>query len=104
MQTHKIKSISEFNNLINNETVIVKFGHEECKPCVNIAPEYEKLALAHRDDGFVFVDVDVIATPDIGRQWMVRSFPSFAIFRRGTLIWMDSGTTALRALSAHLLS
>lgn len=96
----KIKSKEQFDLLTSGAKVVVKFGHDQCKPCVSISPIFERLAQEHPD--IKFIDVDVTKHNDIAHQWAVRSVPTIAIFSLNCPVWIDVGSGAIHSLKAQL--
>jgi thioredoxin-like negative regulator of GroEL len=67
----------------------VMFSDESCAYCRQTSPAFEQLALATSGEGLQ-VSVAVVSCSDDDSQWVckrfgVRSYPTFALFRRGKM-------------------
>ena len=68
---------------------LVDFTASWCGPCRQIAPVFERLALANPEVHFVKVDVD--SSQDVAAAENVRSMPTFKLFRYGAKVEEFSG-------------
>lgn len=78
---HKIASEEEFEAEVARGIVVVDFFATWCKPCVNVAPEFEKLSTRHPK--VKFLKVDVTEQEEIARSFSVTSIPVFIFFQDG---------------------
>lgn len=85
--------MNKFQELLNGETpVLVDFFATWCGPCKTMAPILDdvKLTLGERIT-IIKVDVDknqaLMATP----QFQVRGVPTLMLFKKGKMLWKQSG-------------
>lgn len=83
MSVKKVNS-NEFNNLINNNIVLVDFYANWCGPCKMLSPIVEELSNEIND--VVFAKVDVDESNDIAANFKIMSIPTIIIFKNGKLI------------------
>ena len=80
-----IKTVNEFNELIQGEKVLVDFYADWCNPCKMIGMILEEI----ENIDIVKVDVDRFGT--IAKEYKVLSIPSLKIFSKGKVIKERTG-------------
>lgn len=75
-------SLQEFNNLINDDFVLVDFYANWCGPCKMLSPVLEEL---ENSRGIKVVKIDVDKNEEIARNYGVMSIPTLIIFKNGEL-------------------
>lgn len=75
-------SLQEFNNLINDDFVLVDFYANWCGPCKMLSPV---LAELENSRGIKVVKIDVDKNEEIARNYGVMSIPTLIIFKNGEL-------------------
>ena len=73
---------------------VVDFTASWCGPCRQIAPVFERMALANPSVHFLKVDVDEVQ--DVAASENVRSMPTFKLYRYGSKLEEFSGADANR--------
>lgn len=81
-----IKSDENFNEVLQEGDVIVKFYADWCGACKMIAPKFKRLSEDERFQNITFLEVNAEQNPET-RKWAgVNNLPSFSIIRNGELI------------------
>ena len=70
-----------FNEIINQDKVLVDFYAEWCGPCKMLTPVLERLG-----DSFEIVKVDVDKHFDIAKEYGIMSVPTLIIFKNGKVV------------------
>ncbi|CAI5706402.1 unnamed protein product [Peronospora effusa] len=85
-------------NQESNKALVVDFWATWCKPCVEIAPFFEKLS--GRFPAAVFARVDVDELESVTNEFDVSSLPSFKVFKGGVVVEELSGAikSALKSI------
>ena len=89
-----------FNDVINSEKpVLVDFSAEWCGPCKMMAPVLKDIA--HKYEGKINVlKVDVDKNEAAARDYSIVSVPTLIIFKKGQILWRQSGALPLNALES----
>lgn len=78
----KIVNTQEFNELMNEEAVLVDFFATWCGPCKMLSPVLEGVA-QKMEDKVKIVKVDVDQSPDLAAKFGVMSVPTMIMFKNG---------------------
>lgn len=82
-------SENNFNELINNDTVLVDFFAEWCGPCKMLAPILEEINEDRSNIKIVKVNVDDI--PSLAKSYGIMSIPTLLLFKNGNLVKQTTG-------------
>lgn len=100
---HKLQDLIELNQL-----VLVDFFATWCGPCQMLAPVLEDVKQILQDQiTIVKVDVDKnpALTTEYSTQYQMRGVPTLMLFRKGKLLWRQSGymnkKTLLESIEKH---
>jgi len=92
-----IGNSGNFNELINDDLVLVDFFATWCGPCKMLAPLLSELA--SNRDGLKVVKVDVDANADLAREYGVMSIPTLVLFKSGKSVATQTGFLPKELLS-----
>jgi len=102
---HKIQSAQEFEATINSTSpCVIEFQKSKCKPCIQAAPQYEKLAekFGHIVN-FYKVDADSWSEAiSLMKENGVKSVPTFQIWNNGEKLQSMRGVDELDTLATML--
>jgi thioredoxin 1 len=101
-----IQSKEHFHSIVSTYSkVIIKFTASWCKPCKNIHPLYEQLALEYstitpeEKNKIHFCIVDVDEVEDVGSICNVSAMPTFIFFHQGQKISSIQGANEMKLKS-----
>lgn len=81
----------DFENLINNDLIVVDFFATWCGPCKMLGPVLETL-------DYEVLKIDVDECPDLARKYAIMSVPTLMIFSNGEVKSKRSGFMPKEAL------
>lgn len=93
---------AKFNELVGgDEPVLVDFFAEWCGPCKSMAPTLVEL---HRlmEGRLRIVKIDVDRNPTVAQTYRIQGVPTLALFRKGEVLWRQSGVVPAAALQRTL--
>ncbi len=81
----------KFNEIINKEQLtLVDFYADWCGPCKSLAPILQEVKLVLKDDVKI-IKINVDQHQDLASEFMVRGVPTMLLFKKGQLLWRQSG-------------
>lgn len=94
--------MEKFNDVINgNQLTLVDFYATWCGPCKMMHPVLEQLK-ADLGDSIRITKLDVDKSGDIAEAYRIQSVPTLMLFRRGEMLWRQSGAMRLADLKATI--
>lgn len=94
--------MEKFNDVINsNQLTLVDFYATWCGPCKIMHPVLEQLK-ADLGDSIRIIKLDVDKSGDIAEAYRIQSVPTLMLFRRGEMLWRQSGAMRLTDLKATI--
>jgi len=99
-------SKQNFSEIIKGEIpVLVDFHADWCGPCKMMAPVIEQFSQEVGNQVRV-LKVDVDRNPKAAAAYQIQGVPTFILFKKGNIVWRQSGTVPLHTLrqvvSSHL--
>lgn len=84
-------TIEEFNKMVTNDKyVLVDFNAVWCKPCKEMMPILEKIAV-EKTDKLILKKIDADINKDIMQIKKIESIPYLELYKNGKLIWTHTG-------------
>ncbi|QNK77115.1 thioredoxin [Winogradskyella sp. PAMC22761] len=96
----------DFNQIVNGERpVLVDFFAEWCGPCKAQSPIIKEVAEAMNEEARV-IKIDIDKNEKIAQRYQVRGVPTLILFKKGKIIWRQSGvqskTQLVNVITQHL--
>ncbi len=87
-----------FQELINSDKpTLVDFHAEWCGPCKSMSPIIQQLKQDVGDQANI-IKVDIDRNPQATQVFGVRGVPTFILFKKGEIVWRQSGMQPLQQL------
>jgi len=94
---------TSFSDLINSDKpTFVDFSAEWCGPCKMMAPILSQLK-SEVGDTVKIIKVDVDKNPQAASAYQVQSVPTLILFKKGNILWRQSGVVPTENLKRLLL-
>jgi len=91
-----------FNQLVNSEVpVLIDFSAEWCGPCKAQSPVLAEIA-RELDGKLKVIKIDVDRNPMIASRYGIQGVPTMVLFRKGKVLWRQSGLMDLARLRSVL--
>ena len=88
---------NDFNDLINDNIVVVDFYANWCGPCKMLIPVLDEFAKLNNNVKVVKINVD--EEEDLARKYGIMSIPALLLFKNGELIDNQTGFVPLNKLN-----
>lgn len=90
--------MENFNEIINSEQLtLVDFFATWCGPCKTMHPVLEQLK-EQMGDRLRILKIDVDKNEALSASYRVQAVPTLMLFRKGELLWRQSGALSLNQL------
>ena len=92
--------MENFNDIINSEQLtLVDFFATWCGPCKMMHPVLEQLK-DELGESIRIIKIDVDKNNGLAMNYRVQSVPTLMLFRKGEMLWRQSGALRLNDLKA----
>jgi len=92
--------MEKFNEIINSEQLtLVDFFATWCGPCKMMHPVLEQLK-GKLGDQIRIIKLDVDKNEPMAMNYRVQSVPTLMLFRKGEVLWRQSGALSLNDLQS----
>lgn len=91
--------------ITEHEMVIIDFWANWCAPCKNFFPVFSKVSESYPN--ITFAKIDIEQEQDLAQAFEIRSVPHLMVFKKGIVIYSESGTmpeSTLRELADQAIS
>ncbi len=93
-----------FKELINGEKpVLVDFFATWCGPCKAMTPVLKEVSKQVGDQATI-IKVDIDKNPKLAEQLQVKGVPTFVLYKKGKIIWRQSGMQSVHQLKEVISS
>ncbi len=90
--------MKNFNELIRSDKpVLVDFFAEWCGPCKTMGPILHEVKSKLGDEATI-IKIDVDKNPQVSATFQVKSVPTFLLFKKGDMLWRQSGIVSANEL------
>ena len=94
--------MENFNDIINSEQLtLVDFFATWCGPCKMMHPVLEQLK-DELGESIRIIKIDVDKNNSLAMNYRVQSVPTLMLFRKGEMLWRQSGALPLSALKNQI--
>lgn len=92
--------MENFNDIIKGEKLtLVDFFATWCGPCKMMHPVLEQLK-KDLGENIRIIKLDVDENEDISAQYSIQSVPTLMLFKKGEIVWRQSGAMSLNELKS----
>lgn len=94
--------MSKFSSIVQSETpTLVDFYATWCGPCKTMHPILDDLK-ADLGESIRILKIDVDKNPAIADQFKIRGVPTLMLFKKGEVIWRESGAFPKQVLKGKI--
>ena len=92
--------MENFSDIIKSDSLtLVDFFATWCGPCKMMHPVLEQLK-KDLGDGIRIIKLDVDENEDFSMQYNIQSVPTLMLFKKGEVVWRQSGAQTLNELKS----
>ena len=96
--------MGKFSDIVKSETpTLVDFFATWCGPCQAMSPVLDKLK-AEMGSQVRVLKIDVDKNQEVAAKFKVRGVPTFVLFKKGEILWRQSGGMDLFTLKNKIKS
>ncbi len=96
--------MGKFSDIVKSETpTLVDFFATWCGPCQAMSPVLDKLK-AEMGSQVRVLKIDVDKNQEVAAKFKVRGVPTFVLFKKGEIVWRQSGGMDLSTLKNKIKS
>lgn len=96
--------MGKFSDIVKSDTpTLVDFFATWCGPCQAMSPVLDKLK-AEMGSQVRVLKIDVDKNQEVAAKFKVRGVPTFVLFKKGEILWRQSGGMDLSALKNKIKS
>lgn len=96
--------MGKFSDIVKSDTpTLVDFFATWCGPCQAMSPVLDKLK-AEMGSQVRVLKIDVDKNQEVAAKFKVRGVPTFVLFKKGEIVWRQSGGMDLSTLKSKIKS
>lgn len=96
--------MGKFSDIVKSDTpTLVDFFATWCGPCQAMSPVLDKLK-AEMGSQIRVLKIDVDKNQEVAAKFKVRGVPTFVLFKKGEILWRQSGGMDLTTLKNKIKS
>jgi thioredoxin 1 len=96
--------MGKFSDIVKSDTpTLVDFFATWCGPCQAMSPVLDKLK-AEMGSQVRVLKIDVDKNQEVAAKFKVRGVPTFVLFKKGEILWRQSGGMDLTTLKNKIKS
>jgi thioredoxin 1 len=100
----KQSEMGKFSDIVKSETpTLVDFYATWCGPCKVMHPILDKLKV-DMGDKIRILKIDVDKNQEVAAKFKIRGVPTFMLFKKGEILWQQSGGMELNVLKSKLMN
>ena len=90
--------MGKFKEIVQSETpTLVDFFATWCGPCKAMQPVLDQLK-SDLGDSIRIIKIDIDKNQDVAEKFKVKGVPTFVLFKKGEILWRQSGGMSLKTL------
>ncbi len=90
--------MGKFKEIVQSETpTLVDFFATWCGPCKAMQPVLDQLK-TDLGDSIRIIKIDIDKNQDVAEKFKVKGVPTFVLFKKGEILWRQSGGMSLQTL------
>lgn len=90
--------MGKFKEIVQSETpTLVDFFATWCGPCKAMQPVLDQLK-TDLGDSIRIIKIDIDKNQDVAEKFKVKGVPTFVLFKKGEILWRQSGGMSLSTL------
>jgi thioredoxin 1 len=90
--------MGKFKEIVQSETpTLVDFFATWCGPCKAMQPVLDQLK-TDLGDSIRIIKIDIDKNQDVAEKFKVKGVPTFVLFKKGEILWRQSGGMSLKTL------
>jgi len=95
--------MATFEEIINSDQpVLIDFTAEWCGPCKMLAPVLKNV-ISKVSGKARIIKIDIDKNPQVAARYQVQAVPTLMIFKKGQLMWRQSGVLPEHEITSRLL-
>lgn len=96
--------MGKFKEIVQSETpTLVDFFATWCGPCKAMQPVLDQLK-SDLGEKVRIIKIDIDKNQEVAEKFKVKGVPTFVLFKKGEIIWRQSGGMSLQTLKDKIIN